>query len=469
MGPLWLLIGLLLGFAGAALLLRRFYAPRTLRAEAQAAALAATNAELDTQNRALEERRLRAEGEANAEIAALTAQLEHERKTAGEKIDLLARAREDLLAQVKQSAGEALDSRGEQLLKTLLAHLATAQSQGDADLAKRQKAIEQVVTPLREMMTRVDKTLADSETDRKRSHTELGTQLRSVVEAEHALRNEAGALAQALRQPHTRGQWGELHLRRVVELAGMNDLCDFTEQAHVRDGDGHALRPDLVVHLPGGRDVIVDSKAPLGPYLDACQKDEEAGRAAQMKLYSRGLRAHIKQLTSKDYAAQFASAPDFVLLYLPGEHFFGAAVEADPTLLEDALSGRVLIATPATLVVMLRTIAHAWQQERVARETQAIATLGRQLYERLSTFLTHVDRVGKRLGSAVQAHNDAVGSLERMVLPAARRFPELGALPAETELSSPSQIEQAARTSQAPEAAIHELPMADASDSRDAA
>jgi DNA recombination protein RmuC len=440
-----------------------------MRAEAIADQLSASNGELGAQNRALEEQRLRTEGEAKAEIASLTAELEHERRTIGDKIGLLTKAREDIIAQVKQSAGEALDSRGEQLLKLLMAHLATMQSQGDAQLEKRQQSIEHFVLPLKEIMTRVDKTLTDSEADRKRSHAELGTQLRSVVEAEHALRDEAGALSQALRQPHTRGRWGELHLRRVVELAGMSDLCDFTEQAHVRDPDGRALRPDLVVHLPGGRDVVVDSKAPLAPYLDACKADEDAARAAHMKLYSRGLRAHIKQLGSKGYAAQFESAPDFVLLYLPGEHFFGAAVEADPTLLEDALSGRVLIATPATLIVMLRTIAHAWQQERVARETQAIAALGRQLYERLSAFLTHVDRVSKRLGSAVQAQNDAVGSLERMVLPAARRFPELGALPAETELHSPSMIEQATRTPQAPEAPAHELPVSNASDSRDAA
>jgi len=449
------LIGLLIGGAVGALCVRQALAGRIADARADATQDAEQNSALTERNRQLEQDLLRTEGETRAQIATLEAQLNHEHESSAEKVNLLVQAREDLIAQVKQSAGEALDARGEQLLRTLTAHLATAQTQGGAELDKRQQAIERVVTPLKEMMTRVDKTLASAESDRKRSHAEIGERLRGVVEAEHALRNEAGALARALRQPHTRGRWGELHLRRLTEVAGMSQLCDFTEQAHVQN-DGQTLRPDMVVHLPGGRDVVVDSKAPLAPYIDACEATEEAARTAHMKLYARGLRAHVKQLASKNYAAQFESAPDFVLLYLPGEHFFGAAVETDPTLVEDALSGRVLIATPTTLVVMLRTIAHSWQQETVAQEAQAIAMLGRQLYERLTTYLKHVDRVSKRLNSAVDAQNESVASLERMVLPAARRFPELGALPEGTELPTPAPIGRAARDVQAPESAAEQ-------------
>jgi DNA recombination protein RmuC len=457
MGPMWLLLGLLVGGAVGVLCVRRLLADRVAEAQAGAAENAAQNSALTKRNSELEQDHLRDDGDMRAEIAKLEAELKHERESSAEKVSLLAQARQDLIAQVKQSAGEALDVRGEQLLKTLMAHLATTQSQGGADLDKRQRAIEQVVTPLKEMMTRVDKTLATVESDRKRSHAEIGERLRGVVEAEHALRNEAGALARALRQPHTRGRWGELHLRRLTEVAGMSQLCDFTEQAHVQGGDGQALRPDMVVHLPGGRDVVVDSKAPLAPYIDACEATDDAARSAHMKMYARGLRAHVKQLASKNYAAQFESAPDFVLLYLPGEHFFGAAVETDPALVEDAMGGRVLIATPTTLVVMLRTIAHCWQQETVAQEAQAIATLGRQLYERLSTYLKHVDRVSKRLNSAVDAQNDSVASLERMVMPSARRFPELGVLPEGIELHTPAPISQTARDVQAPESAAPEL------------
>jgi DNA recombination protein RmuC len=468
MGPIWLLLGLLIGGAAGALCVRRVLADRAAAAEARGAEQAEQNSALGERNRELEQDKLRAEGDAKAEVVALKAQLQHERESAAEKIKLLTRAREDLVAQVKQSAGEALDARGDQLVKMLTAHLSTAQTQGGADLDKRQKAIEQVVSPLKDMMTRMDKTLSDVESDRKRSHAEIGERLRGVVEAEHALRNEAGALARALRQPHTRGRWGELHLRRLVEVAGMSGLCDFTEQAHVEGGDGRLLRPDMVVHLPGDRDVVVDSKSPLAPYLDACEAEEDAAREAHMKLYARGLRAHVKQLASKDYAAQFESAPDFVLLYLPGEHFFSAAVEADPALVEDALTGRVLIATPTTLVVMLRTIAHSWQQEKVAQEAQAIGALGRQLYERLATYLKHVDRVSKRLNSAVEAQNDAVGSLERMVLPATRRFPDLGALPAGAELQLPASIGQTARDVPAPESSAPPLPPGPGSQSADA-
>jgi DNA recombination protein RmuC len=466
MGPIWLLLGLFVGGAVGALCVRRILAARVAEAQARADDHAAQSSALTKLNSELEQDRLRTEGEVGAEVAKLTAELKHERESAAEKVSLLTQAREDLIAQVKQSAGEAMDVRAEQLLKTLTAQLTTAQSEGNADLDKRQAAIEQVVAPLREMMSRVDKTLATSESDRKRSHAEIGERLRGVVEAEHALRNEAGALARALRQPHTRGRWGELHLRRLTEVAGMSQLCDFTEQAHVRN-DGQALRPDMIVHLPGNRDVVVDSKAPLAPYIDACEATDEAARLAHMKMYARGLRAHVKQLGSKNYAAQFESAPDFVLLYLPGEHFFGAAVEADPTLVEDALTGQVLIATPTTLVVMLRTIAHSWQQEKVAQEAQAIAALGRQLHERLGTYLKHVDRVSKRLNSAVDAQNDSVASLERMVLPSARRFPDLGALPEGSELSAPTPIGHTARDVQAPESVDHEpalpqrLPAAD--------
>jgi DNA recombination protein RmuC len=241
-----------------------------------------------------------------------------------------------------------------------------------------------------------------------------------------------------------------MHLKRLLETAGLSELCDFTEQASVED-EGKILRPDFVVHLPGGKDIVVDAKAPLDPYLDACEATEEAARVAQMKLYARGVRAHAKKLASKDYAAQFESAPDFVLMYLPGEHFFSSAVEVEPSLVEDALKGRVLIATPTTLLVMLKTVAHSWQQEKVAKDAQEVATLGQQLYERLSTYLGHVDQISRCVNRLVETQNKSIGSLERMVLPSARRFPELGAVAADRELPTVRKVGQEAREVQAAE------------------
>jgi DNA recombination protein RmuC len=459
MGPIWLLLGLAVGGTVGALIVRRALTRRLAELLMRVADGDVEQARVAARCSALERDLLRAEGDLNTSVGRLQVELDGERKASAEKIGLLTQAREDLVAQVKQSAGEALDARAEQLLKTLEAHLATAQTKSGADLEKRQKAVEQVVAPIKDTLTRMDKTLEKVELDRRRTHAELSERLRGVVQAENELRTEAGALVRALRQPHTRGRWGEMHLRRLTEVAGMSDLCDFTEQAHV-DDDGGVVRPDMVVHLPGDKDIVVDSKAPLAPYLDACEATDDAARAAHMKLYARGLRAHVKRLASKNYASQFESTPDFVVLYLPGEHFFSAAVETDPALIEDALRGCVLIATPTTLLVMLKTVAHTWQQEKVAQEAQAIAGLGRQLYERLITYLTHVDVVGKRLNSSVDAHNKAVASLEGMVLPAARRFPDLGAVAIDKQLPSPRLVSSTAREVQARELASpeHEAP-----------
>ncbi len=376
--------------------------------------------------------------------AALEAQLEAERCSAAEKVQTLRAAQAELVAVARQSAGEALEARGRQLLDTLKGELRVARGEADAELERRQRSVEETVAPVRETLARMQATLEQVDRDRRRTHGELTERLRGVVEAQRELRSEAGAIVRALRQPHTRGRWGELHLRRLTEVAGMSALCDITEQGTVADGE-RSLRPDMVVHLPGDKDVVVDAKAPLVPYLDACEALDETAREMHLRLYARALRGHVRALAGKDYAAQFPSAPDFVVLYLPGEHFFAAALEADPALIEDATRQGVLIATPTTLIALLKTVAQAWQQEKVEREAVAIAQLGRQLHDRLVTFLEHIDLVGRRLNSTVEAHNRAVGSLERMVLPTARRFPELGAVASERELATPRQVLLGAR------------------------
>lgn len=404
----------------------------------------------DTELRALEAQLLRDTGALNTELARLETLLEGERGKVVDQRKTLEETNEQMVAVAKQSAVAATTESGRALLQSFEEKFKTATTKADADLAKRQKSVEEAVRPVSDALTKMETALARVDEDRRKSHSALTEQLRAVGEAQRELRTETGTLSRALRQPHTRGRWGELHLRRLVEVAGMSSHCDFVEQNSI-DDDGRILRPDMVVTLPGDKDVVVDSKAPLAPYLEACEATDETQRKAHMQMYTRGLRAHVKKLASKDYSAQFESAPDFVVLYLPGEHFLGAACEADLEVIEAAAQVGVLIATPTTLIVLLKTIAYAWQQETVAAEAQAIAALGRQLYDRLCKYLEHMDVVSKRLNSTVEAQNKAVGSMERMVLPTARKFPELGAVAADRALPSTRGVDSTARDVQARE------------------
>ncbi|MGB2710879.1 MAG: DNA recombination protein RmuC, partial [Conexibacter sp.] len=283
--------------------------------------------------------------------------------------------------------------------------------------------------PLHDALARMDAKLGEIERERAHARGALGEQLRVLATAQERLRTETAGLVAALRQPQTRGRWGELQLRRVVELAGMLVHCDFAEQASVTGDDG-VLRPDLVVHLPGGRQAIVDAKAPLHAFLDAYEASDEATRTRALARHAQLLREHVRRLSAKSYWDQFATTPDFVFLFLPGEHFYNAALEADPRLLEEAVSQRVLIATPTTLIALLRAVACGWQQERVAEDARAIADVGRELHRRLETFGAHLAKVGARLRGAVGAYNDTVGSFEQRVLPGARRLAEHGVVSA---------------------------------------
>jgi DNA recombination protein RmuC len=278
--------------------------------------------------------------------------------------------------------------------------------------------------------------------ERTRTFATLSQKLTSVTDGQRELRLETGALARALRQPHTRGKWGEYHLRRAAEMAGMTPYCDFVEQAHI-DDEGKVLRPDMVVRLPGDREVPVDAKAPLAPYIDACEAEDDK-QPVHMALYTRGLRAHVKKLADKRYFEQLNS-PEFVVLYLP------AALELDRTLLDDAFRERVIIATPTTLIALLWSVACGWQQVKVAQEASAIAELGRELYNRIGVLLTHVDLVSKRLNSLVVAQNKVTGSLQTRVLPTARRFPELGVVDASSVLDVTASVNLHASRIEVPE------------------
>ena len=426
MNALWLLIGLVAG-AGAVLLAVR---PRLRSLSAEAARA----------------------GELDRELVRARADVERERAVAHERLAAVTDAQERLSVSFKALSAEALQSGMAQLSEVARAQLREVQAEAKGDLDKRQQAVEQLVAPLREQLGRVDTQLLRLDQERRESRGRLETQLKTLAETGERLRTETGALVTALRKPNARGQWGQMQLRNVVELAGMVQYCDFAEQSAVA-GDESALRPDLVVSLPGGKHVVVDAKAPLQGVLDAYQARDEEERQRHLRDHARLLRRHVKALADKAYWAGLDSTPDVVVMFLPGEHLYGAALEADPTLIEDAMARRVLIATPTTLLAMLRAIAYGWQQERVAESAQAISDLGRELHGRLVKLSGLLGTLGTRLNSTVRAYNEAVGSYEARVLPAARRFEDHGSAAGGRDLPELEQVTISARTVHAPELA----------------
>lgn len=314
--------------------------------------------------------------------------------------------------------------------------------------AQTQDAVAQAVAPLREALGRYERRVAELERDRVGAYESLREQVRGMSQVSGELRTETRQLVAALRAPQVRGRWGEHQLRRIVEAAGMLEHCDFSEQvAGVTDAGG--IRPDLVVRLHGGRHVVVDAKAPFEAYLSAMEARDETNRNTQLAAHARHVRAHVDALSAKSYWLGFAPSPEFVVLFLPADPFLDAALQRDPALLEHAFARNVVLATPATLVALLRTIAYTWRQESLARNALAVHTLGKELYARLSTMGEHLAKVGTSLGSAVTAYNRAVGSLEARVLVSARRLGDLGVSP--DELTTPAQVEVTPRQVQAPE------------------
>jgi DNA recombination protein RmuC len=429
MSAIWLLIGLIVGAGTVALLLRA-------RLRAVAAQAART-------------------GEVERELVRANADLEHERKLSQERLATLGDAQQRLSDSFKALSAEALQSSMAQLAELTRAQLETAKSEAKGDFERRQHAVEQLVAPLRDQLGRVDQQLLRLDQERRESRGRLEAQLKVLTETGEKLRTETGALVTALRKPHTRGQWGQMQLRNVVELAGMVRHCDFVEQSSVA-GDETSLRPDLVVRLPGGKHVVVDAKAPLQGVLDAYEARDEEERARHLQDHARLLRKHVKQLADKTYWAGLDSSPDFVVLFLPGEHLYGSALDADPTLIEDAMAKRVLIATPTTLLAILRAVSYGWQQERVAESAQAVSELGRELYGRLAKLSSLLSTLGSRLSSTVRAYNETIGSYEARVLPGARRFAEHGVVSEDRELPQLEHVTVSARTVQPVEVEANE-------------
>lgn len=416
---------------------------RAIHAEATAQRVAPLEAELQ----ALREKRAHDQ----QALARSDAALQAERTAAAEKRALLDEARKSLTDAFSHLSSQALQKNNESFLALARTQLERYQEGAKTDLTAREKAVEALVKPLQESLAKVDGKLGELEQARVASYSALNEQLKGLVETHlPQLHRETASLVTALRTPTARGRWGEIQLKRVVEMAGMVEYCDFSEQES-RDHDGSKLRPDLLVKLPGGKLIVVDAKAPLDAYLRAAEASDETTRTQHLAHHARQVRTHIQSLSRKAYWEQFTPTPEFVVLFLPGENFFSAALEQDPALIEYGVNERVIPATPTTLIALLRAVSYGWRQEALTKNAEEVAALGKELYARISTLGAHWSKVGDQLGKAVASYNSATASLESRVLVSARKLQELRVAPADTELPSPPGVEVQPRLAQPPE------------------
>lgn len=474
-----LALGLLLGAAAAVLVLRARAAALAERLRGAEGAAARLEAELaatraaglravealraETARRAaaeeaaarlpgLEERLTALAGELSAARVRegdLSARMEAERKAADERQALLADLQAQLDTTFKALSAEALKNNSQSFVELAKAHLSGFQEAAKGDLELRQKSIEGLVAPIRESLGQVDARIQDMEKTRQSAYVELCQQVKFLASDQVDLRRETRRLVDALRRPTVRGRWGEMQLKRVVELAGMVGYCDFSEQASVATEDGR-LRPDMVVRLPGGKNVVVDAKAPLEAYLNAHEAQDEDARRGHMLAHARQIREHLSKLSQKSYWEHLTPTPEFVVMFLPGEIFFSSALEHDPSLIEEGVKQKVIVASPTTLIALLRAVAYGWRQEKVAENAQKVSDLGRLLYARIVTLSEHFTRVGRGLSGAVEAYNKTVSSLESRVLVSARKLKELAAQP-EKDLPPLEPLETTPREPRAPE------------------
>ena len=389
-----------------------------------------------------------------ADAARLGSELQHERRAAEERAAGLAETREQLTGEFARLSTLALQQNNEQFLQLADTKLNETRQAADGELAKRQEAIEQLLKPIGEQLGKYEAGMQRLEVERQRAYTTLTEQMKHLSTSHDQLQKETRNLVSALRSPQTRGRWGELQLRRVVEMAGMLEHCDFDEQV-TSDADSGRLRPDMVVHLPGGKNVAVDAKVPMQAFLDANEADDETLRRTHLASHGRQMKAHVDALSKKEYWKRVDPSPEFVVAFIPGDPLLTAALEHEPGLMEHAVANHVLLATPTSLIALLRAVAYGWQQDSLAEHAREIQRDGALLYQRLSVLGDHFSGVGKGLNSAVSAYNKAVGSLEGRVLVTARRFAERGVVGVgEKELPRPVPVDSLTRPLQSPELSI---------------
>jgi DNA recombination protein RmuC len=391
-----------------------------------------------------ESERVRGENAGNlANLLALQTRLEDERRASQEKLALLSTAEQKLTDAFKALSADALRNNNHSFLDLARQNLEKFQQHAKGDLDVRQTAISELLKPLRESLDKVDGRIGELEKSRAGAYSELREQVKILAQSHLQLQSETGNLVKALRAPHVRGRWGEIQLRRVVEMAGMLQYCDFVEQETV-NGEESRIRPDLIVHLPGGRTIVVDSKVPFDAFYESISTTDEEVRASRLKDHARLVRTHINNLSRKAYWETVQPTPEFVLLFLPGETFYNAALENDPRLIEDGVAQNVIIATPTTLIALLKAISYGWSQEQMTKNAQEVSNLARTLYDRLRVFTEHFGDIGKNLDRALEAYNKGVSSLERRVLVTARRFKDRGAIAGE-EIEILEPIDKSAR------------------------
>lgn len=426
------LAGLLLGYGIASLVARSKAATLTERAAAREQELALARATVD-----LQAAELRSLADAKA---GLDATLTSERRNAEEKLRLLAEASEQLKDQFKVLAAAALESNNSSFLQLANTTLQNYQTHASGELAQKEQAVKNLVDPIAQSLAEMTQQIQSLEQARSHAYGALTAQVASLLDTQRALQSETGNLVKALREPQVRGRWGELQLHRVLELAGMLEHCDFTEQLSFND-DERRFRPDVIVDLPGGKQVVVDAKVPLAAYLSALEAPDDATRNALLAAHSRQVRQHIDSLAGKTYWARLPCTPEFVVLFLPGEVFFRAAMDGDPELIEYGVSQKVIVTSPTTLIALLKAVAYGWNQKNLAESARKISEAGKQLYERLCTMTGYLEDLGKKLGGAVKSYNEMLASLEKRVLPEARKFPELDRSLAAESLPEPQQLE----------------------------